>query len=162
MKTLQEICLANPLKVRIARVHFECTSDYDHYAGRRDAKMYINYPLEEAVNMWKHPLEFVEKREVIHKYTNDGLLREAANEMASQTLDSIKALLPDIETLIYNGLEAEARDGIKRGEVSRFIHTEVEHQTFRISHVYIPGYHAEYGGQAIDVEPEVLWQNPNY
>ena len=162
MRTLQEICLANPLKVRFARVHFECTSDYDHHTGHRDAKMYVNYPLEVAVNMWKHPLEYVEKNEVIHRYTNDGLLRETANEMASQTLDSIKTLVPNIEALIYNGLEAEARDQIKKGEASRFIHIEVEHQTIRIEQVYIPGYHAEYGGQSIDVESELLWENPNY
>lgn len=162
MKTLQEICLANPLKVRIARVHFECTSDYDHHIGRRDAKMYTNYPLEVAINMWKHPLEYVEKSEVIHKYINDGLLRKVANEMASQTLDSIKTLVPNIESLIHNGLEADARDKIKKGEASQFIHTEVEHQTTRIVQVYIPGYHAEYGGQSIDVEPELLWENPNY
>ena len=162
MKTLQEICLANPLKVKIARVHFEYTSDYDHRIGRREAKMYVNYPLEVAVNMWKHSLEYIEKSEVIHKYTNDGLLQETANKMASQTPDSVKALVPNIEALIYDGLEEDARDKIKRGKASQFIHTEVEHQTTKIVQVYIPGYHAEYGGQSIDVEPELLWENPNY
>ena len=157
MKTLQEICLANPLKVRFARVHFERTSDYDHFIGHRDSTLYLNCPLELAVSMWKHSLEHVEKNEIIHKYTNYELLREIASQMASQVPSRIKTLVPTIETLVYDGLENETRNKIEEGEVSQFVRTEIEHQTTRIIQVYVPGYHAEYAGQSIDIEPEILW-----
>lgn len=163
MKTLQDICRAYPLKVRYARVHIECRSDYNDYTRRRDTiKMFVNYPLEMTVDMWKYPLDHVERREVIHRYTNDELIQEATNELVSQTPEDIKTLVPNIETLVYNALEIDARNQIKDGKTSEFMRVDIEHQTYRIMQVYIPGYHAEYGGQSIDVEPELLWENPNY
>lgn len=162
MKTLQDICLAYPLIVRSAEVKFECRSDYGHYVGRRDGKIFITYPLEIAVDIWNHPLDYVERHEEIHKYTNDELMQAVTNDLVSQTPDNIKTLVPNIETLIYDGLKTNARNQIEKGETSEFIHTEIEHQTKRILQVYVPGYHAEYGGQSIDVDPELLWENPNY
>lgn len=164
MKTLQDICLAHPLKVKYARVHIECTSDYDEYKHcRRDpVKIFVNYPLEIAIDIWNHPLDYVVKSEVFNKYTNYGLIQEATNELVSQTPEDIKTLVPNIETLVYNALEIDARNQIKDGKTSEFMRVDIEHQTYRIMQVYIPGYHAEYGGQSIDVEPEILWENPNY
>lgn len=161
MKTLQDVCLANHLKVNIAKVQFECTSDYDHFIGRRNTKFYIVYPLTAAVNMWKHPLEFVEKHEQIHKYTNDGLMREDAAGIAATASEEMKSLIPDLEDLIYMGLEKKAADLVKNGEESKFIHTEIEHQTVRLVQVYVPAYHAEFRDQVIDVPAERLWENPN-
>lgn len=162
MKTLQDICLAFPLKVRIAKVQFECTSDYDHYAGRRDAKMYVVYPLTVAVDLWKHSLKHIEKHEHIHRYTNEGLLHESAASIAAQASKELKNLIPNLESLIYSGLEEEASNQIKEGEESRFIHTEIEHQTTKLIQVYVPAYHAEFAGQIIDVPAEILWSNPKY
>ena len=162
MKTLQDVCLANPLKVNIAKVQFECTSDYDHFNGRRDAKIYVIYPLTTAMDMWKHPLEFVEKHEQIHKYTNDGLMREDAAGIATKASEELKRLIPDLEHLIYESLEKEASNQIKKNEESRFIHTEIEHQTIKLVQVYVPAYHAEFAGQVIDAPAESLWENPNY
>ena len=161
MKTLTDICLANPLKVKYAKVQFELTSDYEHFMGRRDAKWYHIYPLEVALKIWEHPLEYVEKSEKPHYYTNEGLLREAAKQAADGVSDEIKNLIPNIESQIYNSLDSQAHDDISEGRVTEFIHKEIEHMTARIIQVYIPGYHAEYGGQSIDVEPEGLWENPN-
>ena len=90
MKNLQDICLANPLKVQIAKVQFECTSDYDHFAGRRDAAHYVIYPLTTAIDMWRHPLGYVEKHEQIHRYTNDGLIHEDATGIAAKAPEEMK------------------------------------------------------------------------
>lgn len=162
MKTLQDVCLANPLKIQIAKVQFECTSDYDHFAGRRDAKHYVIHPLSVAVKMWNHSLEYIEKYEQVHRYTNDGLMRVNAADIASKASEEMKNLIPNLEELIYNGLDKEAHDQIKKGEESRFIHSEIEHQTVRLVQVYVPAYHAEFAGQVIDVPAEGLWENPNY
>lgn len=162
MKTLQEICLANPLKVRIANVQFECTSDYDHFAGRRDAKSYVIYPLTAAINLWKHPLEYIEKHEHIHRYTNDDLLHESSACIAAKASEELKSLIPDLEGIIYRRLENEASNQIKMGEDSKFIRTEIEHETVRLVQVYVPAYHAEFAGKVIDEPAEVLWENPKY
>ena len=161
MKTLEEICLAHPLKVKIAKVVFVSTSDYDHTYGRRDAKINLVYPLEQAVKMWKHPLEFIERREEVHRYTNYEMLKEDARKIAAESSDKIKRLIPNVEEIIYGGLEKEMSKEIERTGTSKYVRTEIEHQTTRVSQVYIPGYNAEYRGKSFDVEPEALWYNPN-
>lgn len=160
-KTLEEICLANPLKVRLAKVQFEVTSDYDPIIGRRKAKEYVICPLEMAVTMWKHPLAYMEKTEKQYIHTNAALLHKSAKRAAERIPEDVMNLIPNAEDLILAALEDKAMTEVSKGNGSSFIKKEIEHQTVRILQVYIPGYHAEYAGQSIDVEAEVLWENPN-
>lgn len=160
-KTLEEICLANPLKVRLAKVQFEVTSDYDPIIGRRKAKEYVIYPLEMAVTMWKHPLAYMEKTEKQYLRTNKALLYKTAKHTVGHIPGDVLNLIPDAEDLILAALENKAMTEVSRGNETSFIKKEIEHQTVRILQVYIPSYHAEYAGKSIDVEAEVLWENPN-
>lgn len=161
MKTLEDICLANPLEMRIANVQFECTSDYNHFVGPIHTKFYNYLPLEKALKLWKHPLEFVEELEEVHKYDNDRLMHETATEIASQASATLCKLIPNIAELVYNGLKLQAKAEIIEGKTSKFVHAVIEHQTIRILQVYVPGYHETIAGQSINIEPKVLWENPN-
>ena len=88
------------------------------------------------------------------------MLKEDARKIAAESSDEIKRLIPNIEEIIYGGLEKEMSKEIERTGTSKYVRIEIEHQTTIVSQVYIPGYHAEYGGKSFDVEPKTLWYNP--
>ena len=79
---------------------------------------------------------------------------ENVKRIMSSIPEEVVQLIPDIENELIGSLENKMW---KEPDKSPFIETTVEHQTAQILQVYIPGYRAEYMGQKIEVDAEVLW-----
>ena len=69
--------------------------------------------------------------------------------------EEVVSILPNIKEVLTGALENKIW---KELDKSPFIETVIEHQTEQILQVYIPSYRAEYMGQKIEVDAELLWE----
>lgn len=153
-KTLEEIGKAYPLKMKYAMVQILGTTDYN--MGRvKTQKVYSHEKYDYACVSWRKPLDYIKRKEIPHYSLNKELFDGEVERIMSSIPEEVVSLLPDIKEVLTGALEDKIW---KELDKSPFIETVIEHQTAQILQVYIPSYRAEYMGQKIEVDAELLWE----